>query len=331
LAIYHLVIGGFGFIGNILIERLLHQGEQVICIDDNSSGNFHYSEKKFSDCKNLDSILGDINDESIVKWLSQKIGDNEVVVWHLAANSDIQSGSILANLDAQKTFMTSVTVCNLIADLNVQYVNFASTSAVYGESKIGARFTEESPCVPISFYGTAKQASEKFLEIKSRNSRIPLLIFRFANIVGIPATHGVLFDFIKQLQNSPESLTVLGDGNQTKSYLHVGKLVEMMLGLWRNNQTGIYNLGPGDMGVNVREIAELLVAHLKDPIKIQYGTSERGWDGDAVRALMSTDKYESIFKTSRLKSRDAIHQAIHEISQQLDLQIYCPDLGKAKG
>jgi UDP-glucose 4-epimerase len=320
----HLVVGGFGFIGNQLIKSLLQMERSVFCVDDNSSGNFEYSVKQFKDEKNLRYLHGDISNRSIQDYIFQQLKGLNVVIWHLAANSDIQSGSNDPTLDAQKTFMSTVGVCKLLDGLDIQSINFASTSAVYGELSGDKMFDEFSTCNPISFYGIAKQASEKFLQICADKKAIPFLVFRFANIVGQPATHGVLFDLINKIKSDADVLEVLGDGKQTKSYLHVENLIEMMFALWSKNESGIFNLGPGDHGITVNEIVNTLVAHMKHPIPIKYGETARGWDGDAVKVLMSTSKFQAVSNVSKTTSSSSIHRAIHDISQQLGFQTICP-------
>ena len=321
----HLLIGGAGFIGHTLIKKLTNDNHRIICVDDNTSGNFEGSVLTFGNQSNVDFFLGDINNEKTLKWVKDKCHNQNIVIWHLAANSDIKSGSGDPNLDANKTFLTSVTVCNLVDALSIKSINFASTSAVYGELLDDKIFTENSPCEPISYYGIAKQSSEKFLEIKARSKGIPLLIFRFANIVGQPATHGVLYDFITRIKLTPNILNVLGNGQQRKSYLHVETLVAMMVALWSGGNEGVFNLGPGDEGISVGEIANSLAIHLKDPILISYGINSRGWDGDAIKVLMSSDKSDSACSVPKKSSAEAIHQAIHDISHQLGLDIVCPD------
>lgn len=321
----HLLIGGAGFIGHTLLKKLTDLNHRIICVDDNTSGNFEGSVLIFGSQSNVDFFLGDINKKETLNWIKDKCNNQNVVIWHLAANSDIKSGSEDPNLDANKTFMTSVTVCNLVDTLSIKSINFASTSAVYGELQDDKIFTENSPCKPISYYGIAKQSSEEFLEIKTKSNGVPLLIFRFANIVGQPATHGVLYDFINRIQLTPNILNVLGNGQQRKSYLHVENLVAMMIALWSEGKEGIFNLGPGDEGISVKEIANLLTNHLKNPIAISYGTNARGWDGDAIKVLMSSDKLDSACSVPKKSSAEAIHQAIHDISQQLGLDIICPD------
>lgn len=327
----HLLIGGAGFIGHTLIGKLSKENYRIICVDDNTSGNFENSVVTFGHQSNVEFFLGDINKKETLNWIKDKCKNQDVIIWHLAANSDIKSGSGDPNLDANKTFMTSVTVCNLVDALSIKSINFASTSAVYGELQDDKIFTENSLCKPISYYGIAKQSSEEFLEIKARSNGVPLLIFRFANIVGQPATHGVLYDFINRIKLTPNILKVLGNGQQRKSYLHVENLVAMMVALWSEGNEGIFNLGPGDEGISVREIANLLAIHLKNPIAINYGTNARGWDGDAVKVLMSSDKLDSACSVPKKSSSEAIHQAIHDISHQLSLDIICPDSEKQIG
>ena len=88
-----------------------------------------------------------------------------------------------------------------------------------------------------------------------------LYIYRFPNVVGTPATHGILFDFISRLNVDATFLKVKGNGNQTKQYLYVDDLINAMIigSSSLNEQRNILNIGPSDNGITVKEIAELTV------------------------------------------------------------------------
>lgn len=102
---------------------------------------------------------------------------------------------------------------------------FASTSAIYGETY--DRLTENyGPLQPVSNYGAGKLASEAFISAFSSAYGIQTWITRFPNVVGERFTHGVIYDFIHKLQNTPKVLTVLGNGEQIKPYLYVKDLIE---------------------------------------------------------------------------------------------------------
>jgi UDP-glucose 4-epimerase len=96
---------------------------------------------------------------------------------------------------------------------------FTSTSTVYGEALKIPTPEDYSPLKPISIYGASKLACEALITAYAYNYGFKAVIFRLANIVGPRSKHGVIYDFIQKLKKNPKELEVLGDGEQTKSYL----------------------------------------------------------------------------------------------------------------
>ena len=323
----HLVIGGSGFIGSVLCETLLEFGCQVVVVDDDTSMRFDLQASTFTRYPNYVAFKGSVTLLETQNWIKEHLQDHAIVIWHLAANSDIKAGSSFPDIDAEKTLMTSIAVCKLVDALNVVSVNFASTSAVYGELSLGEElFTEESNCDPISYYGASKFASEKFLKIACVRKNIGLAILRFANIVGSPATHGVIVDFVNKLVKNPGQLEVLGNGTQVKTYVHVRSLVDIMINVENSKKGGIYNLSSGDAGIEVREIAEMVSGHFGTSPKLIFEIQSYGWIGDVVKVLMSNDKYCRKFGVQIDSSRESIHRAIHEIFDQLKIPFSCSDI-----
>lgn len=319
----NLILGGAGFIGSNVAEALASQNRRVICIDDESLGNMEYlTARKIG---NNSIIIGDINNNATWNTVKELVGAEAVHFWHLAANSDISAGAFSLNPDYFKTLSTTVSLINNLKDFNVKRISFSSTSAVYGEDS--AFPSETSPTNPISNYGAAKLSSELFLKIHCNRENIPLLIFRFANIVGIPATHGVVFDFLNRIKNKTEKLEVKGNGTQQKSYLHSKDLVELMLQLVKHNHAGTWNLGLNDEGLRVSEIAELVVSHAAPNASIEYGIKPIGWPGDVNKISMNCSKINAEkFRIQFTSSYEAIHQAIHDVCTQLNLEFKCPNV-----
>jgi UDP-glucose 4-epimerase len=318
----HIILGGLGFIGSRLVTELIRQNQICLVIDNESLGST-INLSLVEGHPNLTIILGDAAEEatwqSALKWTN----DSAVFVWHLAANSDIAAGSSNSHLDVKNTFMTSVLLTDFIKDVKCTGVVFASSSAVYGELNSENGFLEEQVCTPQSYYGAAKLSSEYFLNIALSRRDIPFWIFRFANIVGSPATHGVIYDLLKKLSMDLSNLQILGDGNQCKSYLEVNDLVSTMLTLVTNSATGIWNLGPGDRGITVAEIAQLVVNHVAPNATLHFGIEPRGWLGDVPIAKMNCSKLEKLVGKNFPSSKQAVHVAIHEIASQLELEIQC--------
>jgi UDP-glucose 4-epimerase len=117
------------------------------------------------------------------------------------------------------------------------------------------------PLVPVSTYGASKLAGEALIASYCAMFGLRACAFRFGNVVGARQTHGVGFDFIRRLRVQPDRLRILGDGSQSKSYIHVEDVVEPAAGAAHRTPTGIfevYNVATGDY-ITVTEIARLAI------------------------------------------------------------------------
>jgi UDP-glucose 4-epimerase len=240
-------------------------------------------------------------------------------VRHMAANSDIPAGIADPAVDLRDTFMTTYAVLEVMKTLKLRRLSFASSSAVYGDHGAGIPLREDSgPLLPISNYGAMKLASEALISAAAESFLERALIFRFPNVVGIPATHGVILDFIRKLRASPERLDVLGNGTQQKAYLHVEELVEAVFFIEERDagNVSLYNIGPEDAGCRVSEIAAAVVARVAPQAKIVYGTEERGWVGDVPKFRYCVDKLTRLGRQPRLSSLEAVRRAVEEIAAQ---------------
>ena len=103
----------------------------------------------------------------------------------------------------------------------IKKIVFSSSGCIYGETPVIPLPEDYGPVLPISLYGAGKLASEGLISAFCHTFDMQAWIFRFANIVGKRATHGVIFDFIQKLKQNPYELEILGDGKQCKPYLHV--------------------------------------------------------------------------------------------------------------
>jgi UDP-glucose 4-epimerase len=243
-------------------------------------------------------------------------------VWHFAANSDIPAGVLNPDIDLKDTFLTTFEILKAMNKFDVKVINFASSSAIYGD--FGDEIIHESigPLLPISNYGAMKLASEAQISAASEGFLQRANIFRFPNVVGVPATHGVILDFINKLILNKNELQVLGNGTQQKAYLHVSDLVNAMLLISNrqiNDKVEIINIGPSDEGVTVKWIAEKVVLKVNPYAKIIYGDGNKGWVGDVPKFNYSTEKLKSFGWSPNLGSEEAVKRAINEIVLQLGL------------
>jgi UDP-glucose 4-epimerase len=171
--------------------------------------------------------------------------------------------------------------------------------------------------LPISNYGAMKLASEAQLRAAHEAYVERVSVFRFPNVIGVPATHGVILDFVGKLKTTPDQLVVLGDGTQQKAYLHVSDLVSAMLHIAERRQRfAVYNIGPADDDVTVRFIAEAVRDAFRPGATIQYGEGNRGWVGDVPRFRYSVERLVNTGWEPTLDSRGAVAHAVGEIIEQ---------------
>jgi UDP-glucose 4-epimerase len=314
-----IISGGAGFIGYSLCEKLLNEGRTVIVIDNLSRGCLKHIER-LSNSKLIfiEADLSNRTDARDAFTRANAIGKVDEV-WHLAANSDIPAGVADADVDLKDTFLTSVEILRCMKTFSIDKIYFASSSAVYGD--LGDRPLHEDigPLLPISNYGAMKLASEAIISAAAESYLDRACLFRFPNVVGIPATHGVILDFIRKLKTNGSNLDVLGNGTQRKAYLHVSDLVAAML-LVRSRtditKTLPINIGPIDEGVYVRWIAEEVVKRVSPRARILFGSGNRGWVGDVPKFHYSTERIQSLGWTPMLGSDAAVLRAIDEIACQ---------------
>jgi UDP-glucose 4-epimerase len=318
------IAGGAGFIGSNLISRLIDEGRKVAIFDNMCRGRREYLlflpqmdsgliEIFEGDCTDLDFLFRAFN--SIIS-----SGDEIDEVWHLAANSDIPAGVLDAKVDLKDTFMTTFYLLEVMKHFEILNLHFASSSAVYGD--LGETVLHESigPLLPISNYGAMKLASEALASAATEAFLGRVNLFRFPNVVGIPATHGVILDFINKLILNPRQLDVLGDGTQQKAYLHVSDLIDAMLVIRSQptlSKSCVVNIGPVDDGVRVEWIAQQVTSRISPYAKIKFGIGNKGWVGDVPRFTYSTEKLQSFGWKPTLNSAEAVMRAINEIAIQL--------------
>lgn len=314
----HFVFGGKGFIGQNLCKELISFGEKVVVVDKNIWGNeFVFPLLHQSD---LFSYLElDINkDKNKIKDFISKseLSSKDTVVWHLAANSDIQSGVYDVSLDLENTFQTTISILDIMRSQSLNKIIFSSSSAVYGAAEMPhGGYTEASPTQPISNYGAMKLASEAIIRSAFEQWLQFALVFRFPNVIGYPATHGAIFDFIKKLQIDGSRLEVLGNGMQNKPYLHVSDLVDAMLNLVGkkvDNTFNIFNIASTFPNVYVHEIAQLVVERVAPNAEIRFGHSAGGWIGDMPQVEFNISKLIGSGWCARMSGHEAVIKTVED-------------------
>lgn len=303
-----LLIGGSGFVGRNLARRLAAHGRDVVVLDrvPDSTRTFD------GEC-----VLGDAQDVDLLIDLLERVRPE--TVYHLAANSDIQAGVTNAALDFGDTLMTSVSLRSALSAQPVERLVFASSSAIFGVSMRPLAETTAEPPAPVSWYGKAKLTSEFVLEsLAASQPDLPILIVRFPNVVGPLATHGVVYDFVRRLRVDPTRLEVLGDGNQTKPYVHVDELIDGISFFLKDLPPGIrrVNIGPMD-ATDVKTIVREVTGTMGLNPEVTYQDSPYGWPGDVPRYSFDTSKMRREGFAIDTTSQEAVRRAAADLVAEM--------------
>lgn len=306
-----LVVGGAGFIGSHLCDALLTEGHKVVCIDNFSLGTReNVDHLKQNPCFSIYEV--DAFDNNILERIFNT--EQPEYVFHLAANSDIQSSAADPEVEYRNTYSTTFQILCCMRKYGVKKIFFASTSAVYGNMRDVLLDENTANLSPISYYGAAKLGSEALISAFSYMNDMEALIFRFPNVIGPRLTHGVIYDFIHKLWNDPTHLQILGNGRQTKPYMYVTDLVSAILQFMDTVGRGVtlYNLSSeGD--TSVTRIADIVCEemHLQS-VQYEYTGGESGWKGDVPRFRYCIDKISSAGWKAAYTSDEAVRKTVQE-------------------
>jgi UDP-glucose 4-epimerase len=208
-------------------------------------------------------------------------------------------------------------------DAGARQIAFASTSAIYGVNE--SILTEDTgPLFPISNYGAMKLASEATISAAVESFLHRAWIFRFPNVIGPRATHGIIFDLLKKLEQNASELPVLGDGTQQKPYLHVSELLDAML-LIRERATdplNCFNIGPEDEGVTVLRIAQMVIERAAPTAVLKFTGGKKGWVGDVPTFRYSIEKVRRLGWSPKMNSTDAVNRAVREIHEEFQAPVH---------
>ncbi|WP_455668097.1 NAD-dependent epimerase/dehydratase family protein [Phocaeicola sp.] len=304
-----LITGGAGFIGSHLCDALLKRDHHITVVDNLVLGRKENIAHLLSR-NDFIFIEEDLLHEEAMKSIFRQ--GNFDMVYHLAANSDIQKGGKDPMVDYDLTFHTTFNVLQLMKEFGIKKFFFASTSAIYGETR-DVLNEDYGPLKPVSNYGAGKLASEAFISAFSSTYKIQTWITRFPNVVGERFTHGVIYDFIHKLRKNPTELEVLGNGEQCKPYVYVKDLVEGILYVidHSNDMYNVYMLG-SDTRTEVKDIARMVIEEMALDAVIRYTGGDRGWIGDVPEFRYDLAKVNSLGWHAAHDSDDSVRLAIQK-------------------
>jgi len=301
-----LVTGAAGFIGSNLTDHLVREGYRVRGFDNFSTGRAEFLEAAQSSPL-FELREGDLLDTAAIEAAMQGV----TTVYHLAANADVRHGPERTRRDLEQNTIATANVLEAMRLSGARRIAFSSTGSVYGEAPIFP--TPENAPFPVqtSLYGASKLAAEGLIAAYCEAFPMQSWIFRFVSILGERYTHGHVVDFYKQLAEHPETLRILGNGKQRKSYLYVHDCIDaMFLALEKaTDKVNIFNLGT-DEYCTVDDSIGWLTTSLGLSPERHYSGGDRGWIGDNPFILLDCARIRALGWVPRLSIRQGVLKTI---------------------
>jgi UDP-glucose 4-epimerase len=308
------VAGGAGFIGSHAVERLLGMPvvDQVTVYDNFSSGQRDYLPLHEP---RLRVVRGDISD---LEPLSAAMSGHDAV-FHFASNPDISLAVTEPTIDFWQGSALTQNIVEAMRRTGTRQIVYASGSGVYGDYGDACLAEDSGPMLPVSTCGASKLAGESVICAYCHMFGLQGWVFRFGNVVGPRQTHGVLLDFLRRLKGTSDRLSVLGDGTQSKPYIHVEDVLNGVWTAWQRagDCFNCFNVATDDQ-TTVREIALLAAEALGlNGVRYEYGEGNRGWKGDVPVVRLDSSKIKKLGWRAERSSREALASAASALVRQL--------------
>jgi len=313
------VVGGAGFIGSHFVDRLLAEpGTAAVTVFDNfSSGRDWHLEGHAGD-RRLAVRRGDAGD---LDALTAALAGHDAVI-HLASNPDIAAAMRDPTVDFREGTVLTANVVEAMRRAGVGRILYASGSGVYGDLGETEIHEDHAPLEPISTYGASKLAGEALIASYAHMFGLSGLCFRFANVVGPRQTHGVGYDFVRRLMADPTRLAILGDGRQTKSYVHAADVVDAVLTAHarETRRFQVYNVATPD-AISVTGIGRLACAVVgldPDAVRFEYAGGDRGWKGDVPVVRLDSRRIRALGWSHRFDTAAAMADAMRAVRADVE-------------
>jgi len=282
------VTGGAGFIGSSLVEELLKENN-VTVIDNLFTGKM----KNISDFMNHENFKfyrADILDLEFLK----KILEDTDYIFHLAAIPSVKRSMENPEATNEVNIKGTLNVLRAATNSSVKKLIFASSSSVYGDSKILPK-KEDFPPNPKSFYAVSKLVGELYCKIFNDLYGLRTVCLRYFNVYGPKQDFksdyaAVIPKFIKHILEN-KKLVIYGDGSQTRDFTFVKDVVNAnILAMKKNNITGVFNIARGN-NISINEIAMLISEYLNKNIEIVYADPRSGDVKHSLADIQRAKKY----------------------------------------
>jgi len=285
-----LVTGGAGFIGSNLVDRLLDRGDMVVVVDNETANN--HKETYWND--NAINVKADVNDKGF-----DNIATNIDCIFHLAADISIQYCIENPAATYKNNVYGLLNVLETARKNDIKKVIFSSTAAIYGlTDKVCVETDTPDPLNP---YSVSKLAGEHLMKMYHDLYGIQTASLRYFNAYGPRQSDTgqyapVVGIFQKQKENN-SALTIVGDGEQTRDFVHVYDIADANILLAESDATGVYNVGTG-VEYSVNQIANMIS-------DVQRNIPARV--GEARRSLSDSSKIRSLGWEPKIKLEDWVN------------------------
>ena len=253
-----LVTGAAGFIGSNLVDYLLKQDHQVICVDNESADNekFHWNGETMN-------VSGDITDYQFMKNVFNKVD----YVFHLAAESRLQPAIHNPIQAVHKNCVGTATMLQCAREAGVKRFIYSSTSSGYGNNPYPN--TEDQPDDCLNPYSASKVSGEKFCKMYYNLYGLETVVLRYFNVFGLRSPtrgqYAPVIGIFRRQKEAGEPLTIVGDGSQKRDFVHVEDVARanylasiMPLRKDGHDYTGeVFNVGSGK-NCSIQEIADVI-------------------------------------------------------------------------
>lgn len=257
-----LVTGGAGFIGSHLCEKILKNGNFVLCLD--NFNDFYDPEIKWKNIKNLQKnenfklIVGDINSVETLEDIFKK---NKIdIIFHLAARAGVRPSLREPHLYSKVNIDGTINILESMKNFRVKNMVFASSSSVYGKNTDVPFSEEKTHPLPISTYGATKIAGELLCHAYGDLYGLNITCLRYFTVYGPrQRPEMAIHKFVANIINEKE-ISVYGDGESKRDYTYIDDVVEgTILASMKLKDFNVYNIGssnPVSLNELVAEISK---------------------------------------------------------------------------
>jgi UDP-glucose 4-epimerase len=299
------VTGGLGFIGSHLVERF-NQNNEVIIIDDQSTGKIENI--KHLDLSKIDTTFGSINDVNL-----NEIFEGCDYVFHLAAVTSVPQSVDDPIKSNEVNISGTLKVLEAAKNCDVNKVIFSSSSAVYGETEV-IPISELNPINPLSPYAVTKATGELYSNVYTEIYELPTISLRYFNVFGPrqdPKSQyaAVIPIFIDKILKN-ERPVIYGDGEQTRDFVSVDKVVDANILAAKSSDTGVFNIGLGK-STTINELFEIVREAIGKEVEPVY---EEERSGEIKHSVADISKAKILKFSPKDDFKDALKEIVDNMT-----------------